>query len=63
MSKSNALYWQGYVIDAAKDWITSEAGHLVSGLSRDLSGVNFTVKGDAEYRIEVRAFEMKEDNK
>lgn len=61
MSKSNALYWQGYVIDAAEDWITSEASHLVSGLSRDLSGFNFTVKGDAEYRIEVRAFEMKED--
>lgn len=60
MSKRNALYWRGYVIDAVEDWVTQEAGPLVYGLSRDPSGLNFAVEGDSAYRIEVRVFELKE---
>lgn len=60
MSKWNALYWRDVAIDVVLDAIAEDGGGLVYGLSRDRSGINFAVEGDAAYRIEVRVFELKE---
>lgn len=63
MSKSNALYWQLIAVRGVADAIAEDGGDLVYDLSSDERGVDFAVEGDSAYRIEVRVFELKEDNR
>ena len=61
MSKRNTLYWHRVAVRGVADAIAEDGGDFVYVLSSDDLGVDFAVEGDSAYRIEVRAFELKDD--